>query len=96
MKEYVKNRRPVGVGFVAMALDCAGGWGPAMMKYFREASSEYSKRYMNEDRQMRYVPTLRRGISLAICKARRMGFELLCLRKGNKWDLISTPNKTLL
>jgi hypothetical protein len=28
-KEYIKNRRPVGDGFVAMALDCAGRWGPA-------------------------------------------------------------------
>ena len=54
-----------------MALDCAGGWGPAMMKYFREASSEYGKRYINEDekdKQMRYI---KEGISLAItiCKA---------------------------
>ena len=53
-KEYIKNRRPAGDGFVAMALDCAGGWGPAMMKYFREASSEYGKRYI---RRMKKIKT---------------------------------------
>jgi len=79
-KEYIKNRQPAGDGFVAMALDCAGGWGPAMMKYFREASSEYGKRYIHEDekdKQMRYI---KEGISLAICKAN--GIYMRRIREG--------------
>ncbi len=69
-KEYRNNRCSNEERFVVMALDCVGGWGKEMIKYFEVANEEYKR--VSGDRtslQMRYI---REGISLAVCKANGM------------------------
>jgi hypothetical protein len=65
--EYKNNGGFIEGGFVAMAVDCMGGWGNEMMTYFQEANDVYNQKSGSEqNRQMRYI---REIISLAICKA---------------------------
>ena len=69
-REYGNNRCRNEERFVVMAVDCMGGWGKEMIKYFEVANEEYKR--VSGDRtnlQMRYI---REGISLAVCKANGM------------------------
>lgn len=78
-KEYANNQCGSSEEtFVVMAVDCMGGWGDEMIKYFKEANEQYKEiTGVKRNTQFRYA---REWISLAICKAN--GIYMRRIREG--------------